>query len=102
MDKRYKDKIAPLPYDPTWLVELAKIQLPEKFELIASLKLCETIVGFCECGCGDPYFIDPKSDEWDFDYCEELEREDGIDIILDIMKDRRVGSIEIGEWHKKH
>jgi hypothetical protein len=28
-------------------------------------------------------------------------REDGIKIILDVMKNKRIGSIEIGEWHNK-
>lgn len=101
MDKQYKDQIAPLPYDPTWLVELAIKQIPNEKEIIDSLKLCTTVVGFCSCGCGDPYFIDPNSKDWDFDFNEVLEREDGIDIILDIMKDKKIGSIEIGEWHKK-
>jgi ABC-type multidrug transport system fused ATPase/permease subunit len=59
--KRYKGKSAPLPYDPTWLVELAKEQIPEETEIINSLKLCTTIIGFDE--YGDIYFIDPKSVE---------------------------------------
>jgi hypothetical protein len=101
MDRKYKDQVAPLSYDPTWLIELAKKQIPNEKEIIESLKSCTTVVGFCGCGCGDPYFIDPESKDWDFDYNEELEKEDGIDIILDIMKDKRVGSIEICEWHKK-
>ena len=101
MKKQYKDQIAPAPYDPTWLVELAEKQIPDEKQIIESLRLCTTVVGFCGCGCGDPYFINPKSEEWDFDYNEILEREDGIDIILDVMRDKRVGHIEIGEWDKK-
>jgi hypothetical protein len=101
MDKKYEIQIAPLPYDSNWLIELAKKQIPNEKKIINSLKLCTTIVGFCGCGCGDPYFIDLESDDWDFDYNKVLKREDGIDIILDIMKDKRVGSIEVGEWHKK-
>lgn len=102
MHKRFKDKIAPLPYDPTWLIELAKKQIPDEIDIIDSMKLCTSVVGFCGCGCGDPYFIDPESEDWDFDYNKVLEREDGIDIVLDIMKDKRIGRVEIGEWHKKH
>lgn len=101
MNKQYKDQIAPVPYDPTWLVELAKKQIPDKLKIIESLKLCTTIIGFCNCGCGDPYFIDPKSKEWEFDTDETLEREDGVDIILNVMRDKRVGAIETGEWDKK-
>ena len=101
MIKTFKDIVAPLPYDPSWLIELAKKQIPEEPEIIKSLELCTTIVGFCSCGCGDPYFIDPGSGQWDFDYNLVLEREDHIEIILDIMKDKRVGRIEIGEWSKK-
>ncbi|MDH3975423.1 MAG: hypothetical protein OEV42_14180 [Deltaproteobacteria bacterium] len=102
MKKQFKDQIAPFPYDPAWLIKLAEKQIPEETEIIASLKSCTTIVGFCECGCGDPYFIEPDSSDWDFDYNKILEREDGIDIILDVMRNKRIGSIEIGEWHKKH
>ena len=101
MDKNYKDISAPVQYDPAWLIELAKKQIPNEAEIIDSLKSCTTIVGFCGCGCGDPYFIDPDSEDWSFDYNVELQREDGVDIILDIMKNKRIGSIEIGECHKK-
>jgi hypothetical protein len=88
-------------YDSSWLVELAERQLPEKPEIIEALKRCTSAVGFCGCGCGDPYFIDPESEEWDFLYNETLVRGDGIEIILDVMKSGRIGFVEIGEWEKK-
>ena len=30
MDKNYKDHVAPLPYDPALLVELAEKQIPDE------------------------------------------------------------------------
>jgi len=86
-------------YNPEWIVELAKKQIPNQKKVIESLKRCTKIVKFCNCGCGDPYFVKP--DEWDFDHNEVLVRDDGVEVILDIMKDNKVGAIEIGEWHKK-
>ena len=62
LHKKYKGKVAPLPYDPTWLVELAKEQIPEETDIINSLKLCTTIIGFST--FGDIYFNDPESTDW--------------------------------------
>lgn len=95
MIKEYNGKVAPLKYDPTWVVNLAEEQIPEETEIIENLKKCTTILGFCNCGCGSPYFIDPDSHEWDFDYCEVLERKNNYEIVLDIMRDKRIGSIEL-------
>lgn len=101
MINKHQNLTIPLKYDPSWIVKLAENQYPDDENLIEALKKCKIVVGFCECGCGDPYFIDPNSKEWDFDDNLELLREDDIPIILDIMKDGRVGSLEICEWGKK-
>lgn len=97
MRKRYKGKVAPLPYDPTWLIELAKEQIPEETDFINSLKSCTTIVGFCPCGCGAPFFIDPESIDWDPIPREAitLYKKDRWDthIILTPMTDGRIGSL---------
>jgi len=91
--KTYKDKTAPLPYDPTWLVEAAEKQVPGERQVIESLKKSTTIIGFCPCGCGQPYFIDPRSGDWDFEENVVLQA-DGKSVVLDVMGDGRVGSVE--------
>jgi len=100
--KTHKGITAPIAYDPSWIIKLAELQINDHPELIAALRNCTTVVGFCSCGCGDPYFIDPNSKGWDFSENIVLEREDGVDIVLDVMKNGYIGQIEIGEWDKKH
>src|SRR5437667_3009920 len=94
LQKIFKNRTAPLNYNPLWVVKLAEAQIPEETKLIEALKNCTSVIGFCSCGCGDPYFIDPESEDWKFKENIILEREDGIDIILDVMKDFRIGAIE--------
>lgn len=88
-------------YDPSWLVQLASEQRPEEEELLQALKRCTSKVGECECGCGDPFFVDPHSAEWKPAYHIELQRADGVPVIVTILCDGRVGSVEVGEWEKK-
>ncbi|OPY88313.1 MAG: hypothetical protein A4E71_00524 [Smithella sp. PtaU1.Bin162] len=99
---RMPKKKTPCSYDPSWVVNLAESQMPEDAELINELKKCTKVVAYCGCGCGDPYFVRPHSEDWVFDHNVVLEREDGTDVILDVMKNGRIGGIEIGEWDKKH
>jgi hypothetical protein len=94
--EKYKGKLAPLPYDPTWLVELAKEQIPEETDIIDSLKLCTTIIGFCPCGCGAPYFLDPESDDWELQ--EDISlfkpgRWGGTTIFISVSTNKRIASI---------
>lgn len=93
LHKAYKDKIAPVAYDPTWLVEAAEKQIPGERQIIESLKKSTMIVGFCPCGCGKAYFIDPNSKAWDFGKNVALES-DGKSAVLDVMRDGRVGAVE--------
>ena len=62
LSQKYKGKSAPMPYDPAWLVELAKEQIPEKADVIESLKSCTTVIGFNK--YRDIYFTDPVSVVW--------------------------------------
>ncbi len=94
MVKHHEGKIAPVEYDPSWVVKLAEEQIPEEVEVIENLKKCTTIIGYCDCGCGSPYFIDPKSEKWNFDYNKILEKDSNGNIILDIMRDKKIGSFE--------
>lgn len=96
----YENITAPAPYDPTWVVQLAEKVIPEEKEIIEALKGCITIVGFCKCGCGHMYFVNPGSKEWNFDYDELLEREDDFDIIISVLKDKKIGCIGIDDWSK--
>jgi len=81
-------------YDPEWLVNLARAQRPEDRELIQALQKCTQTIGTCPCGCGDPYFVDPSSDEWKLKRTVELFDERGYSVLVDILADGRVGSIE--------
>jgi hypothetical protein len=89
------------PYDPGWVVELAKEQRPADAELVQGLARCTMMVGECDCGCGDPCFVNPASRDWKVKRCVELMRADGVSVIVDVLEDGRVGSIEIGEWWRK-
>jgi hypothetical protein len=97
--KEYKNQIAPCKFNPSEIIKLASKQLPEKPEIIEALKNCQLIVGFCD--CGDPYFVNPETEEYNFNSNVILEKENGTVIVLDVMKDGRIGSIEVGEWDKK-
>jgi hypothetical protein len=89
------------PYDPEWVLQLARDQRPYDAQLLRGLKACTRVIGTCQCGCGDPYFVDPASKEWVHKRCVELVRGDGVSIIVDVLADGRVGHIEIGEWGEK-
>jgi len=99
MRRQHKDNVAPFSYDPTWLVELAEKQISQKTDIINSLRLCTTVIGFCNCGCGRLYFVDPISDDWDFHQVIKLTGENTPwwienEIVLTIMKDQRIGAIK--------
>ncbi len=93
LHQSYNDKLAPLPYDPAWLVEAAEKQIPDERQIIESLKKSTTIIGFCPCGCGKAYFIDPNSKAWDLGKSVTLQG-NGKTAVLDVMKDGRVGAVE--------
>lgn len=87
-------------FDPSWIVDLFDKKLnhdcPEAMHVLESLRQCTHPVTYCRCGCGDPYFVDPDSPDWKFlTNVTAYDRESHILIILDIMADWTVGSIEI-------
>jgi len=88
-------------YSPFWLLDLARSQRPQDDALIAALAACTRVVGECDCGCGDPYFVDPA--EWGGPpgRTVELRRADGVTVLVDMLGDERVGHVETGEWHRK-
>jgi hypothetical protein len=83
-------------YDPSWLVELARLQVPGEPWLPAALAHC------CRAWKESPaytYFVSPHrqnlpGSEWQFDFNIVLEHPTEGDLVLDILKDRRVGGVE--------
>jgi hypothetical protein len=83
-------------YNPDWLVQAAKKQFPDKTWLAEALSKCTNIV------IQDPqdiYFVDPENpnipgSQWQFDENIILEDTEKGDIVLDILKNGRVGAIE--------
>ncbi|MCL4371676.1 MAG: hypothetical protein M1380_12370 [Chloroflexi bacterium] len=87
-------------YDPTWIVELAKAHYPEDLRLHQALAACTRVLHLCDCGCGTAYFVELSSDvageESDFGLRVALQREDGPAVVVDLLPDGRVASIETG------
>jgi hypothetical protein len=87
-------------FDPAWIVELFTDTLPADFPhrdtILDSLSKCTHPVRYCSCGCGSPYFIDTKGPEWKF-RTNVWAYKDHTQVILDIMDNWTVGSIEFLE-----
>ena len=84
------------PYDPAWLIELAKAQLPEEDWVPAALARCtrarqesEAYIHFVN--PADPN--DPGS-EWDVQTDFTLRHPTEGDLVLDILEGNRVGGVE--------
>ncbi len=88
-------------YSPFWLLELARSQRPRDGALIAALARCTRVVGECDCGCRDPYFVEPA--EWGGPPARsvELHRADGDAVLVDMLRDGRVGYVEVGHLGEK-
>jgi hypothetical protein len=87
-------------YDPTWVVDLFEKKLnpenSEAMQILGNLRHCTKPVCYCSCGCGDPFFIDPKGKDWKLkENITAYDRESEILVILDIMEDLSIGSIEL-------
>ena len=79
-------------FDNSWLLDAALSQFPQDNVLHEAIKNCNRIMNGC-------YFVDPKKpnepgSEWQFEKSVTLEDTPHGDIVLDILKDGRVGSIE--------
>ena len=84
------------PYDPTWLVELAKAQLPEEPWLPAALAACtmarqESAAYIHFVKPADP---DEPGSEWQAQQDLMLQHPTEGDLVLDILEDHRVGGVE--------
>lgn len=83
-------------YNPGWLVTLLQEQLPEKTEVIESVKNCTRGVWQQK---NYIYFVNPKNpdlpgSEWQFQENLIVEDETRGMIVIDILKDGRVGGIQ--------
>jgi len=84
------------PYDPTWLVELAKEQLPEETWLPAALAACTTARQESDAYI---HFVNPTNpdepeSEWQVQTNFELQHPTEGDLVLDILEGNRVGGVE--------
>ena len=87
-------------YDPSWLLELALEQYPDDKSLHAAISKCNKIRG--------ADFVDSRNpnkpgSEWQFERSITLIHPEMNEIVLDILKDGRIGSIEyLGLMLKKN
>lgn len=87
------------PYDPRWLVALAKEQYPDDPQFAEALARCTSR---SEESPAYIHFVDPKDAnkpgaEWQFDQNIMLESETEGRIILDVLKGGRIGGAEFLE-----
>jgi len=82
-------------YDPSWLVHEAQLRLPDELSLHRALSKCTraiTTLAYI-------YFVSPENPnqpgaEWQFDRNVILEATCEGDLVLDVLKDGRVGGVE--------
>jgi hypothetical protein len=84
------------PYDPGWLVALARETRPAEPWLAAALAKCTLAA---EESRAYTYFVDPREanqpgSEWQFDSNVMLKHPVESDLVLDILIGQRVGGIE--------
>ena len=86
------------PYDPAWVVELARREYPQDVALHRALEACTTVVRYCDCGCGTPYFAEPSAEtageDSDFGLRVSIPRDDAPPVVVDFLPDGRVACIE--------
>ena len=88
------------PYDPAWLVELARVQVPELDWLPAALAECTQCYWRSRAYV---YFVDPTrpnepGSSWQFQENIILEHPEQGGLVLDILKGGRVGGVEFARW----
>jgi hypothetical protein len=81
------------PYDPQWLVELAKERLPDQPWLQTMLARCTR----CFCEPSVTYFVEYDEPNSRFNVWKQflLERREGGIVHISILEDMRVGAIEV-------
>jgi len=83
-------------YDPTWLVELAKKQLPDETWLPAALAACtmarqesDAYIHFVK-----PADPEEPGSEWEVQTDLKLEHPTEGELILDVLEGNRIGGVE--------
>jgi hypothetical protein len=84
------------PYDPTWLIDLVKRQLPKEKWLPDALAKCIRCMRESEAYI---FFVNGKKanepgSQWCFDHNLELNCPNEGWLILDILKDKQIGGLE--------
>lgn len=84
------------PYDPGWLVALARESRPDAPWLAEALARCTRAA---EKSRAYVYFVDPAhpnehGSEWQFEESILLEHPREGDLVLDVLRGRRVGGVE--------
>lgn len=83
-------------FDPGWLVQAAKAQHPDEVWLHQALGRCNRILG------EEPviYFVDPTSTDWHVERDFRINDTPRGDVVVDILRDGRVGGLEFlqSEW----
>ena len=84
------------PYDPTWLVELAREQLPDESWLPKALAACTTS---SRESAAYIHFVNPADpnkpeSEWQFQTNLILKHPTEGDLVLDVLKGNRIGGVE--------
>ena len=84
------------PYDPAWLVELAKAQVPEEAWLPAALAACTMAMQESEAYI---HFVhrpdtDEAESEWEAQTDIVLKHPTEGELVLDILEGNRVGGVE--------
>jgi hypothetical protein len=84
------------PYDPTWLVDLAREQVPDEPWLPTALAACRRA---WRKSPAYTYFVNPRNpnmpgSEWQIETNIVLEHPTEGDLVLDILKGQRVGGVE--------
>lgn len=84
------------PYDPAWLVELAREQLPDEPEIVKALSNCTRAAAESP---AMTYFVDPRranqpGADWQFKRNVVLDDGHGDPLVLDVLKDGRIGGVE--------
>jgi hypothetical protein len=85
-----------MPYDPAWLVELARAQRPDEPWLADALARCTRAA---EGGPAYLYFVDASEpnapgSEWQFETNVMLEHPREGTLVLDVLSGQRVGGVE--------
>jgi hypothetical protein len=85
----------PMEYDPTWLIQLARVDVPDRPEIITALEHCTQPIATRQ---GYVQFVSAErpnqpGSAWQFRENIALEAPEGT-VVLDVLKDGRIGGVE--------